>query len=231
MKLPLIAIDGPAGAGKSSTARALAAKLGMPYLDTGAIYRAVTYAVIKSGISRDAKQAITNLVRDTKINFIQSTEGTRMWINDIEVTTELRSAEVAKSISSVCEISDVRKNLVDMQRSWAKRNFGVMEGRDIGTVVLPEAGLKIFMIARPEVRAMRRGKDLGISDDPAALSALAKQLAERDRRDMERDDSPLTQANDAVQLDTSDLTFDEQVNFIVRLAAERFDLKLYGSKT
>lgn len=228
MKPPLIAIDGPAGAAKSSTARAVAEKLGLPYLDTGAIYRAATYAVIKSGINLDEQQAITKLIRDTKIDFIQSSEGTRLWLNDIEVTQELRTTEIAKSISSVCEISDVRKNLVDMQRSWAKRNFGIMEGRDIGTVVLPEAGLKIYMIARPEIRAIRRGKDLGIEDDPAALSALAKQLAERDRRDMERDDSPLKQADDAVQLDTSDLTFDEQVNFVVCLAAETFELKMYG---
>ncbi len=228
MKLPLIAIDGPAGAGKSSTARAVAEKLGVPYLDTGALYRAATYAVIKSNISLDEKIAITKLIRNTKINFIQSSEGTRIWLNDIEVTQELRTSEIAKSISSVCEISDVRKNLVDMQRSWAKRNFGVMEGRDIGTVVLPDAGLKIYMIARPEIRAIRRGKELGIEDDPVAISALTKQLAERDKRDMERDDSPLRQADDAVQLDTSDLTFDEQVNYIVILAAERFEMKMYG---
>ena len=228
MKSPLIAIDGPAGAGKSSTARAVAEKLGVPYLDTGALYRAATYAVMKSRIGLDEKQAITKLIRNTKINFTQSSAGTRIWLDDVEVTQELRTSEIAKSISSVCEISDVRKNLVDMQRSWAKRNFGVMEGRDIGTVVLPEAGLKIYMIARPEIRAIRRGKDLGIEDDPAALSALAKQLAERDRRDMERDDSPSRQADDAIQLDTSDMTFDEQVNFIVSLAAKTFELKMYG---
>ena len=231
MKPPLIAIDGPAGAGKSSTARALAAKIGVPYLDTGALYRAATYAVIKSGISLDDSQAITHLVHNTEFRFIQSSSGTRIWVDGEEVTEKLRSPQVAKSISSVCEISEVRTNLVAMQRSWAKRHFGVMEGRDIGTVVLPDAGLKIYMIARPEIRAMRRGKELGIADNPTALSKLAKELAERDRRDMERHDSPLRQADDAVPLDTSDMTFDEQVDFIVRLAAERFEIKMYGMNT
>lgn len=229
MNSPLIAIDGPAGTGKSTTSQAVARRLGLPYLDTGALYRAAAYAVIKKGISTGDSEIVAKTVLTTDFIFVQGEHGTHIQLDGTDVTSQLRTAKITRIVSEVCEVHKVRIHLVDLQRKWAARGFGVMEGRDIGTVVLPNAGLKIFLTARPEIRALRRAKDLGILEDPAAISKLTKELAERDRRDAEREDSPLKQAKDAILLDTSDLTFEEQVNRIVRIAADRFAIKVYSA--
>lgn len=229
MALPLIAIDGPAGAGKSSTAREVAWRLGIPYLDTGALYRAAAWAVLNAGISPEDGEGVAGVIEKVNITFAQTAGGIRVWVDGVDVTQEIRTPEVNRAVISVCEVPAVRRKLVALQRRWAQRGFGVMEGRDIGTVVLPHAGLKIFMTARPEIRALRRGKELGLEGNPEALAQLSREIAERDRRDAERADSPLRKAEDAILLDTSEMTFSEQVNAILRLAAERFGLKLYGA--
>ncbi|MFN3821782.1 MAG: (d)CMP kinase, partial [bacterium] len=168
-------------------------------------------------------------IEKAEITFAQTAGGIRVWVDGEDVTQLIRTPEVNRAVVPVCEVSEVRKKLVLLQRKWAQRGFGVMEGRDIGTVVLPHAGLKIFMTARPEIRALRRGRELGLEGNPEALAKLSQEIAERDRRDQERSDSPLRPADDAVFLDTSEMTFQEQVDTIIRLAAERFNLKLYGA--
>ncbi|MBM3329561.1 MAG: (d)CMP kinase [Calditrichaeota bacterium] len=229
MSKPLIAIDGPAGVGKSSTARQVAWRLGLPYLDTGALYRAAAWAVIKAGVEVSQSTAVEKAVDKAEISFAQTSGGIRVWVDGVDVTTDIRSPVVNRVVSPVCEIPGVRGKLVALQRRWAARGFGVMEGRDIGTVVLPKAGLKIFMTARPEIRAIRRGRELGIEHDSEALTALTKELAERDKRDAERPHSPLAKASDALLIDNSEMTFEDQVDCILRLASERFGSRLYAS--
>ncbi len=229
--LPLIAIDGPAGAGKSSTARQVAWRLGLPYLDTGALYRAAAWAALKQRTDVKDFASIARVVDKATITFAQAQRGVKVWVDGEDVTVAIRQPDVNKAVSPVCEVPEVRKKLVAMQRNWAARGFGVMEGRDIGTVVCPDAGLKVFMTARPEIRAMRRGKELGIDQAPQALARLTREIAERDRRDTERADSPLKPATDAVIFDTSDMTFIEQVDAIIRMASERFGTHLYGAST
>ena len=224
-----IAIDGPAGVGKSTTARAVAKRLGLPYLDTGALYRAASWIAKRRDIDLNNHQVVTRAVENARIVFLEGESATRVWIDGQEITNSLRTPEINQAVSSVCEIPAVRQHLVKLQREWAERGFGIMEGRDIGTVVLPNAGLKLYMTARPEIRAQRRGKEEGISDDPKALAKLAEELRVRDKRDMKRDDSPLRRARNAVLIDNSDITFDEQVTMIIRLASERFGAKLYGA--
>ena len=227
MRPPLIAIDGPAGAGKSSTSRTVALRLGVPYLDTGAMYRAATWSVIKNNVNIKVRREIERLINNYKMTMIEGEHGLRIWVDHREVTSDLRSQELTNMIGPVCEIPEVRYWLVSLQRRWAERGFGVMEGRDIGTVVLPGAGLKIFLTATPEERARRRAKDIGIDLDSDALLKLADEIAERDLRDSTRQDSPLKPAKDAITINTSDLTFNAQVEKIIDLAANRFDLKIY----
>ena len=234
MNLPLIAIDGPAGAGKSTTSRSVALKLGIPYLDTGAMYRAAAWYFVRDAVNLNSSSAVERHIANCRMMSAEGIAGTRIWIYEKtqrvtrEVSSELRSPELTKRIGPVCEHPDVRSWLVELQREWAECGFGVMEGRDIGTVVLPDAGLKIYLTARPEIRAVRRGKELGIDGDPEPLAKLTNEIAERDSRDSQREHSPLKPAEDAVIIDTSNLTFDAQVNEIINLAGERFDLKIYG---
>ncbi|MDP8228576.1 MAG: (d)CMP kinase [Candidatus Electryoneaceae bacterium] len=230
MQLPLIAIDGPAGSGKSTTAKMVAQRLGIPYLDTGALYRSVAWIMRKRGLSADNPTAITWLLDTIEITFTDGESGTRVWIDKEEVTENLRSPEISQLTSVICVLPEIRERMELRQRQWADRGFGVMEGRDAGTVIIPNAGLKIYLTARPDVRAERRAIQLGISDDPKAVSKLAKDIAQRDKRDEKRAESPLCKAIDAVEIDSSDLTFDQQVDQILKLAAERFELKMYVTR-
>jgi cytidylate kinase len=228
MKPPLIAIDGPAGAGKSTTAMEVARRLGLPYLDTGALYRAAAWCFVQAGVNLKQPAAVQKQIEKCRLHFHEGEAGTHVWMDDREITSHLRSQELTMKVGPVCELSEVRRWLVDLQRRWALRGFGVMEGRDIGTIVLPQAELKIFLTAKPEIRAERRARQLGIADDRAAVEKLAREIAERDKRDAERDIAPLRPARDAIEIDTSTLTFQEQVSKVVRLAGERFDFKIYG---
>lgn len=229
MALPLISIDGPAGSGKSTTAREAARRLGLPCLDTGALYRAAAWAVINRGVRPDQPAAVAAVVEKIRFSFLEGSAGTRVWVDGREVTAELRSPEVTRAVTPVCEVPEVRTRLVAVQRRWAERGFGIMEGRDIGTVVIPQAGLKVFLTASPEVRALRRARELGVADDSAKVAELAAQIEERDRRDRSRPNSPLMQTPDMVVVDNSRLTVRQQVDEIIRLAAARFDLNLYAA--
>lgn len=208
----VIAIDGPAGSGKSTISRRVAERVGLPMLDTGAMYRALTCAVIRSGgdpadaaVATAAAQAAHIVVDDT------------VTIDGVDVTAEIRQPEVSAQVSVVAAHSGVRTVLVALQRDWlTAHRGGVLEGRDIGTVVTPDAPLKIYLTASPEVRAKRRAGE-GAFD----LKAAAANIAERDRIDMSRADSPLRPADDAVIVDTSELTIDEVVDIIVAHALER----------
>lgn len=208
----VIAIDGPAGSGKSTISRRVAERVGLPMLDTGAMYRAVTCAVLRAGGDPADAAAATAAAQAADI-----VVGDAVTIDGVDVTAEIREPEVSSFVSVVAAHSGVRTVLVGLQREWlAAKGGGVLEGRDIGTVVTPDAPLKIYLTASPEVRAKRRAGE-GAFD----LDAAAANIAERDRIDMSRADSPLRPADDAVIVDTSDLTIDEVVDIIVTHALER----------
>lgn len=209
----IVAIDGPAGAGKSTIAKALAGRLGIPYLDTGAMYRAVAFAVMRNGIDVGEESAVADLA--ARIDVRIEREG--VTVDGVDVTREIRSDSVNALVSRVAAISAVREILREQQREWVRvRGGGVVEGRDIGTVVFPDATLKVFLTARPEVRAQRR-----VAESGGDVEAIARSIAERDRLDTTRSDSPLTRANGSVVLDTSDHSIDEVVDQLGRLVLEQ----------
>ena len=206
--LQVIAIDGPAGSGKSTVARAVADRLGLDYLDTGAMYRAVAFAVLQRGIDPADAAPVAEVARSMTLDV--STAG--VVVDGTDATVEIRGPEVTRSVSMVAANSAVREELVSRQREWARRRGGgVLEGRDIGTVVFPDARLKVYLTARPEVRARRRAKEVSDLD----YETVAADLAGRDAADQSRTDSPLVEADDAVIVDTSDLTIDEVVDRVV----------------
>jgi len=205
----LIAIDGPAGAGKSTVGRALAARLGLQYLDTGAMYRAVGCAALRRGIPVTDEEAVAQLARTIDLNV--SDEG--VFVDGEDVTTEIRGREVTTVVSSVAANPGVRTELRARQRAWAHdHGGGVIEGRDIGTVVFPDAALKLFVTASPQERAARRVREIGGNVEDVAAS-----IAERDRRDMSRLDGPLRPDGGAVVVDTTGITIDDVVDHIVGL--------------
>jgi cytidylate kinase len=205
----VVAIDGPAGAGKSTVARAVALRLGLDHLDTGAMYRAVTLAALERGISVDDEAEVAEVV--DKIELAVDDHG--VTIDGIDATAAIRSREVTAAVSAVAANSAVRAALVRLQRHWAmKRGGGVLEGRDIGSVVFPDATLKVFVTATPRVRAQRRVAQLGGDVDEVEAA-----IVERDRRDFSRSDSPLIEASGAVVVDTSDKSVDEVVTEIIAM--------------
>ena len=209
----VVAIDGPAGAGKSTIAKALAAKLGVRYLDTGAMYRAVTFAAMTSGIELSNQDLVAELTRKSKMLLTDET----VMINGLDATTAIRSSEVTAAVSTVAANSQVRTELRERQRQWiADHNGGVVEGRDIGSVVFPGATLKVYLTASPIVRAKRRVAQSGGNVDEIAAS-----IASRDLQDSSRSDSPLTQTDDAITIDTSDRSIDEVVAQLVEMTDQR----------
>ena len=205
----VIAIDGPAGSGKSTVAKAVATRLGLDYLDTGAMYRSVAFAALRGGVDPEDAEVVSNLARNIDLQI--DTNGTVI-VDDVDATIEIRGPEVTRAVSIVAANPDVRKEMRARQRQWvAKRGGGVMEGRDIGTVVFPEARLKVFLDASPEVRAARRSKE--VSD--LSYETVATDLARRDALDQNRTHDPLRTASDAVTIDTSDLTVDQIVDAIM----------------
>jgi len=205
----VVAIDGPAGAGKSTIAKALAAKLRVRYLDTGAMYRAVTFAAMNSGIDLSNQDLVAELARDSKMLLTDES----VVINGLDATSAIRSFEVTAAVSAVAANSQVRAELRERQRQWiADHNGGVVEGRDIGSVVFPDATLKVYLTASPIVRAKRR-----VAQSGGNVEEIAAAIASRDLQDSSRSDSPLTQTDDAVTIDTSDRSIDEVVAQIVEL--------------
>lgn len=200
----IIAIDGPAGSGKSTIARKLAQRLGLDYLDTGAMYRGVTFAALRRGLDPAEAADVARIVGDVELEIGEDA----VLVDGVDATIEIRGPEVTRAVSLVASNPDVRAEMVRRQREWAaERGGGVLEGRDIGTVVFPDAQLKVYLTARPEVRAERRANE--VSD--LSYERVASDLARRDALDQGREASPLTEADDALVVDTSDLTIDEVV--------------------
>jgi cytidylate kinase len=214
-----ITLDGPSGTGKSSVARAVAARLGAAYLDTGAMYRAATVAVLDAGVDPVDAEAVTRVVADTSIVVGTTADEEVVQVDGVDVAVRIRSAEVTRAVSPVSAVPSVRRQLVDQQRALvAAADAVVVEGRDIGTVVLPEATVKIYLTAAPEVRADRRAGQLGLTT-AAEIADLAEELRRRDEYDSSRADSPLRPAADAIVVDSTDLDRDAVVDKVVELAA------------
>ncbi|WP_273750431.1 (d)CMP kinase [Leuconostoc mesenteroides] len=212
-----VAIDGPASAGKSTIAKILATKLNYVYVDTGAMYRTITLAAKKNGIAYNDEEKIKNLLSQTEIRFEPSTPVQRVFLNDTDVTEEIRSAEVTNNVSVVASFADVRSNLVNRQREIANNNSVIMDGRDIGTTVLPEADVKIFLVASVDERAQRRYKENVAKGMTTDLETLKREIEARDYKDSHRQISPLTQAKDAILVDTTGQSTDDVVAKIANI--------------
>ncbi|MEK3881476.1 (d)CMP kinase [Paenibacillus sp. PL2-23] len=211
-----IAIDGPAGAGKSTVARMVAGQLGYVYIDTGAMYRAVTLSAQRQGITAKQDEALAQMLNELRIELEPSSNGQLIYVNGENVTQEIRSREVTRQVSYFAASGVVRQVLSGMQRELAVRKGVVMDGRDIGTHVLPDAELKVFLTASVQERAARRFKELP-ADQAVPLEQLEREIAERDSLDEQREISPLIKAKDAIELDSSHMTIDEVVAAIVKL--------------
>ncbi|MEF2964375.1 (d)CMP kinase [Paenibacillus sp. M1] len=211
-----IAIDGPAGAGKSTIARKVAGMLTYVYVDTGAMYRAATWYFGQLGIEPEDEEKVLQRLPDLVIELIPEADGQRVFVNGQEATEEIRSLAVNAKVSRYAQIEGLRSRLVSLQRQMALRKGVVMDGRDIGTTVLPDAEVKIFMTASVEERARRRYREMK-EQDQITLEQLIRDMNERDRLDREREISPLRQAEDAHLLDTTNMTLDEVAETIVSM--------------
>ncbi len=219
----IVAIDGPAGSGKSSTARAVARRLGFHHLDSGALYRAATWAALQHGVPEREWDELDGATLDRfELRAAFVGDAVRVWCGEREITREIRAPDVTAHVSGVAAIAAVRDWVNARLRAIAASTDVVTEGRDIGTVVFPDADLKVFLVADPEARARRRLREHGVdSPTPAELRAEIGRLATRDRLDSERAVAPLRRPRDAVVVDTTRLGFEEQVERIVRLAREK----------
>lgn len=213
----LIALDGPVSAGKSSLADAVARRLGILHLDTGAMYRAVGLAALRAGIDPGDEAAVTEMLRkgavDIDVRFEEGRQST--WLNGERVDQAIRSQEAGGAASAVSRYRGVRRFLVQQQQALARSQSMIIDGRDIGTVVLPQAGAKVFLTASPETRARRRFEQIREKEPGLSYEAVLAELTERDRQDRERSVDPLRQAEDAVLLDTSELSFEQSVEAIL----------------
>jgi cytidylate kinase len=214
----VIAIDGPAASGKSTTAKLVAKKLNFNYIDTGAMYRAITLAVLQAGVSPSNKDDVEFIAMNVNIKIEHDKEFLlKVMLNEIDVSKEIRKNDISNNVSVVCMYPLVRKRMVELQREMGKKGGVVLDGRDIGTVVYPNADVKIYMIANIESRAKRRFLELEKSGEIIDLKDLIKDILERDRIDSTRDESPLKKADDAIELDTSNMSITEQVNSVLKI--------------
>jgi len=222
----LVAIDGPAGAGKSTVAARLARRLGLPYLDTGAMYRAVGLLALREGLPAtlddDAAARVLELMRNHRIDVAAGIDGTTIRIDGEDVSSAIRTPEASLMASAVSALPGVRQALVPIQRRLGLENGGVMEGRDIGTVVFPDADLKFYLTASPEERARRRLRDLAERGVATSLDEVLEQQRQRDRRDTSRAESPLQVARGSVVVDTTGLSLDEVVDRLMSEVANLF---------
>ncbi len=228
MKKITIAIDGFSSTGKSTLAKQLAKHLGYIYVDTGAMYRAIALFAMENGyISKDFldKESLVNSLPSIKLHFQFNADlgFAEMYLNEVNVEKEIRTIEVSSFVSKIAEISEVRAKLVEQQQEMGKNKAIVMDGRDIGTVVFPDAELKIFMTASPETRAQRRFDELQAKGDAVTYEEVLANVQERDYIDTHRDDSPLVMAEDAIEIDNSYLSREEQFNAVLELVEEKIN--------
>ncbi len=225
-KICSVAIDGPSGAGKSTIAKAAAARFGFIYVDTGAIYRTVGVAARRAGVDPRDAEGVAALLPGLSIRFDYGPDGAqRMFLGEDDVSKEIRQPEISMYASAVSAIPAVRAFLLDMQRDTAKTSSVIMDGRDIGTVVLPDAGLKVFLTASLEARAARRLAELQQKGDPSTLEEVTADMIQRDKNDSTRAAAPLKPAEDAVHVDTTELSLEESIASVCALIAERFGLE------
>ena len=206
-----IAIDGPSGAGKSSVAKAIAARLGIVYVDTGALYRTIGYYVCAQGFAKEDKVGIISCLPNINIEVRYENGAQHVYLNGEDLGDKIREPEISMYASAVSAVPEVRAFLLDTQRDIARKNHVIMDGRDIGTVILPDADVKIFMTASVSARAMRRTKELEAKGMKVRFEDVLREMIERDRNDSERDIAPAVAAKDAVLLDNSDMTIEENV--------------------
>ena len=225
MKHINVAIDGPSGAGKSTIARAAAKDLGLLYVDTGAIYRSIGYYLLRHGVDPKDKDRVVPLLPGIRIALRYEDDGLQhMLLNGQDVTAEIRFPEVSAYASDVSAHAEVRSYLLEMQQDLARRHSVIMDGRDIGTVVLPDATVKIFLTASPEVRAMRRFRELEQRGTSQPYDQVLREIVDRDYADTHRAIAPLRRAEDAVELDTGALTFEESLHLLLETIRRRAKL-------
>lgn len=218
-----IAIDGPSGAGKSTVAKALAKKLGIVYVDTGALYRTIGYAAVSRGISTKDALALETLLPDIHIDVKYENGVQCVYLNGENLGDRIRRPEISMAASDVSAIPAVRAFLLDTQRDIARRNSVVMDGRDIGTVILPDADVKVFMVASAEARALRRTKELEEKGMPANYEDVLREMKERDAQDSGRAIAPAIPAPDAIHLDNSGMSVEESVDAVIKLIEPHMD--------
>ncbi len=220
-----IAIDGPGGAGKSTVARAVAKQLGFIYVDTGAIYRAIGLKFVRSGKSF-TNENIVSVLPGTKLSLTHIDGEQHIIIDDEDVSSLIRTQEISSAASKVSAVPEVRAFLLDLQRDIARKNNVIMDGRDVGTVILPNAEVKIFLTANVEVRARRRHRELMAKglETPDTFERVLKEVAERDKADSERATAPLKPAEDAVLVDTSDMDFEQSVQTVINIIRRKVNV-------
>lgn len=216
-----IAIDGPAGAGKSTIAKAVAGRLGIIYLDTGAMYRSVAYAVLKSGADVGDEKSVSQVLDGLDMDIRYENGAQQIYVNGENVTPYLRAPHMSKAASDVSALPVVRYKMVELQREFARTHDVVLDGRDIGTFVLPDANCKFFMTAAPEERAKRRYKELSEKGEKCDYDTVLKDIIQRDYNDSHRAVAPLKQADDAYYLDTTRLSIDEVIEKVVKVVEEK----------
>ncbi|ETI66803.1 (d)CMP kinase [Neobacillus vireti] len=219
-----IAIDGPAAAGKSTVAKIVAEKLSYIYIDTGAMYRALTYKAVVNELNLEEESALFDTLLSTEIKLLPSDNGQLVFLDNKDVTKEIRSSKVTNSVSYVAKHPLIRQEMVRRQQAFATEGGVVMDGRDIGTHVLPRAEVKIFLLASVDERAVRRHTENVQKGFPSDLNKLKEEIAQRDKIDSERETAPLKKADDAVEIDTTSLTIPDVVEKIMALVQERIGL-------
>ncbi len=217
----IIAIDGPAASGKSTAAIGVAKRLGITYLDTGAMYRAVTFGLIENDIGFNDTSSIENYLEKIEIKFSESPNGVLLSLNGFDITKEIRSAIVTTNVSEVSALKSVRKAMVSIQRKMAEIDDCILEGRDIGTVVFPNANYKFFLIANKKARAERRLEDLKAIGEQSSFEKVMKDLMNRDYKDSTREHSPLKKSDNAIIIDTSELGINEVIDKIVNTVNQK----------
>lgn len=216
-----IAVDGPAGSGKSTVAKAVAKKLGIIYVDTGAMYRSVAYYCMQNGISTADEDGVLSVLEDIHMEIQPDEDGQRIFLNGKDVTLTIRTQDIGQGASDVGKIQSVREKLGQMQRQMAEVHSVIMDGRDIGTYVLPDAAVKIYMDASVEERAKRRRDELMQKGETLSMEAVRAEIMKRDENDINRKHNPLRQAADAVYLDTTALAIDQVVEKILKIVAQK----------